>query len=123
MNLPPFTALSCPLFRNVHHCKVKHLQKAVVCREYTFVFSDFTKLSIKTFLCKNEFPDTLVLGAGGCCVCKRCGAADNIPCRFPDKAVAALESYSINVSKLASACDMKYINGVNTVTYFGGVLY
>ena len=74
-------------------------------------------------ICKSNLPSALVLGAGGCRLCEKCGAADNLPCRFPDKAVAALECYSINVSKLASLCGMKYINGVNTVTYFGGVFY
>lgn len=66
---------------------------------------------------------TLLLGAGGCRVCKRCSAIDNMPCRFPNKAIASLESYGINVYELASACDMKYINGQNTVTYFGGLFY
>lgn len=65
----------------------------------------------------------LVLSAGGCKLCQRCGAIDGVPCRFPDKALASLESYGMNVSKLAGVCGMKYINGQNTVTYFGGVLY
>lgn len=67
--------------------------------------------------------NTLVLSAGGCRLCEKCGAIDGTPCRFPDKALASLESYGMNVSKLAGACGMKYINGQNTVTYFGGVLY
>ena len=37
--------------------------------------------------------------------------------------MASLEAYGIHVSKLAKAADMKYINGQNTVTYFGGVLF
>lgn len=74
-------------------------------------------------LAKKEIPACLVLSAGGCKLCERCGAIDNIPCRFPDKALASLESYGMNVSKLAAACGVNYINGQNTVTYFGGVLY
>ena len=66
--------------------------------------------------------DGLMLGAGGCDYCKRCAAQDNEPCRFPDKAFASLEAYGIYVSQLAEACEMKYINGVNTITYFGAVL-
>jgi len=35
----------------------------------------------------------------------------------------SLETYGINVSRLAPAVGMKYVNGVNTVTYFGAVLF
>lgn len=73
--------------------------------------------------CKKNIEDYLLLGAGGCKACETCGVVDGVPCRFPERAFASLESYSIYVSALATACDMKYINGQNTVTYFGGVLY
>ena len=65
----------------------------------------------------------LHLGAGGCGVCKVCAKRTDEPCRHPDLAMASLESYGINVSRLAAAADMKYINGQNTVTYFGAVLF
>lgn len=65
----------------------------------------------------------LHLGAGGCGVCETCGKKTGEPCRFPELAMASLEAYGIHVSKLAKAADMKYINGQNTVTYFGGVLF
>ena len=35
----------------------------------------------------------------------------------------SLEAYGIHVSKLAETAGMKYINGQNTVTYFGAVLF
>ena len=41
----------------------------------------------------------------------------------PEEAVASLETYGGNVSKLAPAAGMKYINGKDTVTYFGAVLF
>lgn len=63
------------------------------------------------------------LGAGGCHRCERCARVDNLPCRHPQLALASLEAYGIAVSELASLCGMDYINGVNTVTYFGGFLY
>ena len=69
-----------------------------------------------------EFSAILHLGAGGCHVCETCAKKTGEPCRFPDKALPSLEAYGINVSKLASAAGMKYINGQNTVTYFGAVL-
>ena len=63
----------------------------------------------------------LLLGAGGCRICKTCSAVEEKPCRHPDLACPSLESYGIQVSELAQRCGMKYINGVNTVTYFGAI--
>lgn len=68
-------------------------------------------------------PGALVLGAGACQVCERCAKETEEPCRFPDKAIASLESYGIAVYQLAPLCGMKYINGTDTVTYFGTVLF
>ena len=65
----------------------------------------------------------LHLGAGGCRMCPVCAKRTGEPCRKPDLAVASLETYGINVSKLATAAGMKYINGQDTVTYFGAVLF
>ncbi len=65
----------------------------------------------------------LHLGAGGCGMCERCAKQTGETCRFPKLALPSLEAYGINVSSLAKAADMKYINGQNTVTYFGAVLF
>lgn len=65
----------------------------------------------------------LFLGAGGCRICAKCAKADDKPCLFPDKAMSSLEAYGISVSQLAQSCNMKYIHGENTVTYFGAVLF
>lgn len=67
--------------------------------------------------------DVLFLGAGGCRLCPECAIKEEQPCRFPDKAMSSLEAYGINVSQLAKLAGMKYINGENTVTYFGAVLF
>ena len=64
----------------------------------------------------------LFLGAGGCRICPKCAKQEDKPCRYPDLAMSSLEAYGINVSVLAPQVGMKYINGVNTVTYFGAVL-
>lgn len=64
----------------------------------------------------------LFLGAGGCRICPKCAKQDDEPCRYPDLAMSSLEAYGVNVSVLAPQAGMKYINGVNTVTYFGAVL-
>jgi predicted metal-binding protein len=70
-----------------------------------------------------NLPRTLHLGAGGCRMCEVCAKRTGEPCRHPELAVASLETYGVNVSKLAPAAGMKYINGKDTVTYFGAVLF
>ncbi|MBQ7171107.1 MAG: DUF2284 domain-containing protein [Clostridia bacterium] len=83
---------------------------------------DFTKLIQSV---KKAYPDPsmLHLGAGGCGLCRVCAKRDDLPCRHPDRAVASLEGYGINVSALAASAGMKYVNGQNTVTYFGAVFF
>ena len=65
----------------------------------------------------------LHLGAGGCGVCESCSRRTNEPCRYPERAMPSLEAYGVNVSRLADAAGMRYINGQDTVTYFGAVLF
>lgn len=67
--------------------------------------------------------DRLHLGAGGCHMCDVCAKRTNEPCRHPDLALSSLETYGIYVAKTAEKADMKYINGQNTVTYFGAVFF
>lgn len=67
--------------------------------------------------------DALHLGAGGCPLCERCAKATNEPCRHPNEAIASLEAHGVNVAKLAAVSGMKYINGQDTVTYFGAMLF
>ena len=78
---------------------------------------------LRDVFCEMGIKKVLHLSAGGCGVCKVCAKRTNEPCRFPEKAIPSLEAYGINVSRLASAAEMKYINGQNTVTYFGAVLF
>jgi predicted metal-binding protein len=70
-----------------------------------------------------ELNNSLLLGAGACNVCPRCTKPDSLPCAFPHKAIPSLEAYGVAVSELAKVSGLKYINGENTVTYFGGVLF
>lgn len=65
----------------------------------------------------------LHLSCGGCGLCERCTRQDGQPCRFPEKAMSSLEAYGIDVYQTTKATSLKYINGQNTVTYFGGVLF
>lgn len=66
--------------------------------------------------------DYLLLANEGCDLCKEC-TYPNAPCRFPDRVHGAIEGYGIFVSELAGQAGMNYINGKDTVTYFGAVAY
>ena len=53
----------------------------------------------------------------------RCAQLEDAPCRHPEEALTSLEGYGIDVYRTSKATDLKYINGENTVTYFGIVLF
>ncbi len=72
---------------------------------------------------KEGYTGFLHLSKGGCGFCSPCSKASGEPCRFPEKAISSLEAYGVNVSATVKSTSMKYINGVNTVTYFGLVLF
>lgn len=65
----------------------------------------------------------LHLSCGGCHLCDTCAKLENKPCRMPDKALAGMEAYCIDVYQTSLGTPLKYINGQNTVTYFGILLY
>lgn len=64
----------------------------------------------------------LHLSCGGCHLCETCAKKTGEPCRQPDKALPGLEGYGIDVYNTTKDTELKYINGQNTVTYFGMVL-
>ncbi|HIS41406.1 MAG TPA: DUF2284 domain-containing protein [Candidatus Limiplasma pullicola] len=65
----------------------------------------------------------LHLGCGGCRLCETCARRDGQPCRHPDKALASLEGSGVDVYNTTKGTSLKYINGQNTVTFFGMVLW
>jgi len=65
----------------------------------------------------------LLLSCGGCHLCETCAKREDKPCRFPDQALSSLEGYGVDVYNTTKDTDLKYINGQNTVTYFGMVLF
>jgi len=67
--------------------------------------------------------DCLLLGAGACGGCAICARKRNEPCAHPDRTVVPLEAAGVDVTELAKLSGMPYINGKNTVTYFGLLLY
>ncbi len=71
---------------------------------------------------ENIHTDYMVLSNEGCINCESCTYPD-APCRHPDRAHGAIEGYGIWVSELAKQAGINYINGKDTVTYFGALLY
>ena len=67
--------------------------------------------------------ERLHLSCGGCHLCPRCAKMDGKPCRMPGKALPPMEGYGIDVYQTTRPTELKYINGQNTVTYFGIVLF
>lgn len=69
-----------------------------------------------------NFQNMLVLSGEGCSRCSKCTYPD-APCRFPDKLAPSIESYGVEVNRLAEAVNVNYINGADTVTFFGCILF
>ena len=67
-------------------------------------------------------PRFLLLSNEGCGRCKTCTYPD-APCRFPKMLHHSLEGYGFIVSELAAEAGVHYINGTNTVTFFGAILF
>jgi predicted metal-binding protein len=65
----------------------------------------------------------LHLGCGGCHLCETCAKRTDEPCRHPEYALPAMEGYCIDVYNTTRTTPLHYINGTNTVTYFGLVLF
>ena len=65
----------------------------------------------------------LHLSCGGCRLCEHCTKPEGKPCRHPDRALSSLEGYGVDVYRTIQSTTMSYINGQNTVTYFGMVLF
>ena len=61
--------------------------------------------------------------SSGCRLCDRCAKVDGLPCRYPEKALPAVEGYGVDVYQTVKNTQLKYINGENTVTYFGAILF
>ena len=63
------------------------------------------------------------LTCGGCRGCETCAKKEGLPCRNPASAMPSMESCGIDVYNTTKGTELKYINGENTVTYFGIALF
>lgn len=72
---------------------------------------------------KAILPEGFLHLSSGCRLCARCAKEENLPCRHPQEALPALEGCGVDVYNTAAGTQLHYINGQNTVTYFGLVLF
>lgn len=73
-------------------------------------------------LAKEKLTDYLLLSNEGCIRCSDC-TYPHYPCRFAEKLFPSVEGFGIRIDALAKSANIKYINGENTVTYFGLLLF
>ena len=66
--------------------------------------------------------DYMLLSNEGCGRCETC-TYPSAPCRFPDRLYHSIEGYGFAVNELAAEAGLRYNNGVNTVTFFGALLF
>lgn len=78
---------------------------------------------IEQLLCPMMPAGHLHLSCGGCRLCARCAKVDDQPCRHPEQAMPSMEGYGIDVYQTVRGTGLRYVNGQNTVTYFGIVLF
>ena len=71
---------------------------------------------------QGKLPRYHLLSNESCSRCEKCTYPD-APCRFPERLMPTVEGYGIYVNKLAESAGLEYINGPDTVTYFGMLLF
>ena len=72
-------------------------------------------------LLKEEYPQALCLGSGGCRICQSCAFPE--PCRFPQLACPSMEGYGLFVTQVCRDSNIPYYYGEKTVTYTACVLF
>lgn len=60
----------------------------------------------------------LMIMAGPCSLCAKCGIQEGISCRFPDKIASCLSAYCINARKMAESSGLEYWCKDNRVAFF-----
>ena len=125
-----------PAIKPFEDCKAEILQyskgvlfQTIYTLEDSFDFDGMVKaqeIHEKTFRRMLEYMhlnfdsgNLLALNVGDCKICKKCTYPDGEECRFPDKAVASVEAYCIDVNALLTSCNLLYNNGPNTVSFVG----
>ncbi len=64
----------------------------------------------------------LLLAAGTCTLCPRCGCPDE-PCRHPEQALVSMEAAGLLVSEVCISAQIPYNHGKGTIAYTSCVVY
>lgn len=98
------------------------MEKRIDTKAYKMTEERHTEL-LRSFsgLIREEYPDALCLGAGGCRYCGVCAYPE--PCRFPDKAFSSMEGYGLFVTQVCRDNGLAYYYGEKTITYTACVLF
>ena len=129
---PPLCGDAGELMKRVRNYKKGLLYQTISPLEDSFDFegmaeagNHFEKVALE--IKKNLLPylpeDHWFLTKGGCSLCEKCACLTNEPCRHPDLATIGMEGACIDVYNTCKNTELKYINGPDTVTYFGLVLF
>ena len=70
---------------------------------------------------REEYPNALCLGSGGCRICKKCAYPES--CCFPEKKMSSMEGYGLFVTQVCRNAGIHYYYGANTITYSACILY
>ena len=109
------------VFQTVHPLSRSHDRKGI--HEAFMAHDEALKKIIGYLQDRYGIKEMLPLGAGPCMYCEKCTLLDSEKCRFPDQAIASLESHGIDVGALVKMCGMPYSSGENTVTFVGAVFF
>ena len=111
----------CLVFQTVHQLSHSRYRKAL--REAFKGHDESLNKIIKHLRDRYSIEEILPLGAGPCTYCEECASRDGETCRFPDRAVASLESHGIDVGALMNLCGMPYKFEQHTTTLVGAVFF
>lgn len=70
---------------------------------------------------RQEYPEALALGAGGCRICKQCAYPER--CRFPEQATSSMEGYGLFVTQVCKDNNVPYYYGEKTIAYSACILF
>src|SRR5699024_8228595 len=65
---------------------------------------------------RNQEPDALPVGTGGCRICAQCTYPDE-PCRFPEKSFTSMEAYGMEVNRICKNNGLSYNYGPGKIAY------
>lgn len=101
---------------------IGHMQKTIDTKGYRETEKKHTqRLFAFAQRIRQDYPQCLCLGAGGCRICEKCAYPE--PCRFPEKSMSSMEAYGLFVTQVCRDNHMQYYYGAKTITYTACVLY